>query len=64
LFPQHLDADLADKFFDVDYALPENLTHGKQRVRVRFVAPKGNTAGPVFGVRILMDTGEQPPGGR
>lgn len=64
LVTQHLDAGLAGQFFDVDYALPEDLTHGKQRVRVRFVAPKGNTAGPVFGVRILTDTGEQEPGGR
>jgi hypothetical protein len=47
------------KFFDDEYALPEELTRGNQRVRARFVPREGNTAGPVFGVRLLTEKGHQ-----
>lgn len=50
---QHLDADSPGKFFEVEYVLPENLTKGKNSVRVRFVPREGSTAGPVFGVRVF-----------
>jgi len=50
---QHLDANSPGKFFDVDYPVPEPLTRGKQTVRVKFVPRQGQTAGPVFGVRLL-----------
>ena len=49
---QRLDNDRAGKFFDVDYPLPEGVTKGKASVRVKFVPHDGNTAGPVFGVRL------------
>ncbi len=62
LATQHLHADDPGKFFDVEYALPEELTRGKQRVRVSFVPHEGNTAGPVFGVRLLTDQGDQVRG--
>ncbi|MET0534795.1 MAG: glycoside hydrolase family 127 protein [Steroidobacter sp.] len=39
-------------FFDVDYEIPEELTRGKESVEVRFEPEPGNTAGPVFGVRL------------
>jgi hypothetical protein len=39
-------------FFDVDYEVPEELTKGKQSIEVRFEPEPGNTAGPVFGVRL------------
>ncbi len=50
---QHLDTDQPGRFFDVEYAIPEELTRGAQRVRVRFVPHEGSAAGPVFGVRML-----------
>jgi DUF1680 family protein len=50
---QRLDADQPGKFFDVDYPLPLPLTKGKERIKVRFVPADGNTAGPVFGVRLF-----------
>ena len=32
--------------------LPEELTRGKESIEVRFEPEPGNTAGPVFGVRL------------
>jgi DUF1680 family protein len=50
---QELQADHPGEFFDVDYAIPEALTRGKQSVLIRFDPEPGVTAGPVFGVRIF-----------
>jgi hypothetical protein len=50
---QHLDKIKPGQFFDVDYPLPEALTRGKSSIKVRFVPHDGNTAGPVFGVRLF-----------
>jgi DUF1680 family protein len=50
---QHLEADHPGKFFDVEYPLPEALTKGKTKVRVRFVPRDRSTAGPVFGVQLF-----------
>ncbi|MEH3121971.1 MAG: glycoside hydrolase family 127 protein [Sphingomonas phyllosphaerae] len=50
---QTLDADKPGSFFDVDYPVPEALTKGKTKVKVRFVPHDKNSAGPVFGVRLF-----------
>jgi len=50
---QKLDHDAPGKFFDVEYAVPEALTRGKQKVRVRIVPKDRSTAGPIFGVRLF-----------
>ncbi|KRA59176.1 hypothetical protein ASD79_10760 [Caulobacter sp. Root655] len=50
---QHLEADRPGKFFDVEYPLPEALTKGKTKVKVRFVPRDRSTAGPVFGVQLF-----------
>jgi hypothetical protein len=50
---QPLNEDRPGKFFDVEYALPTALIHGKSSVRVRFQPAPKNTAGPVFGVRVF-----------
>jgi hypothetical protein len=50
---QHLEANRPGKFFDVEYPLPETLTHGRDHVQVKFVPHEGSTAGPVFGVRLF-----------
>ncbi|MEH3104143.1 MAG: glycoside hydrolase family 127 protein [Sphingomonas phyllosphaerae] len=56
---QTLDANKPGAFFDVDYPVPEALTKGKTKVKVRFVPHDKNTAGPVFGVRLF--TAKQEP---
>ena len=42
-----------DKFFDVEYPLPQDLMRGKTKITVRFQAEPGATAGGIFGLRIL-----------
>ena len=50
---QHLEADRPGAFFDVEYPLPQSLTMGKDKVRVKFLPHDRSTAGPVFGVRLF-----------
>jgi hypothetical protein len=50
---QHLDKIRPGQFIDVDYPLPDALTNGKSSIKIRFVPHQGNTAGPVFGVRLF-----------
>jgi hypothetical protein len=40
-------------FFEKTYAIPQELTRGKQKVEVRFQAHPGNFAGGLFGARVL-----------
>ncbi len=48
-----LNNNAPDKFFDVDYNIPPELTQDKQNVTVKFQAHQGNTAGGLFGCAIL-----------
>jgi uncharacterized protein len=41
------------RFFDVEYPIPPDLVHGKQKATVRFQASAGNETAPVFGVRVV-----------
>ncbi len=41
------------RFIDIEYAIPDRLSFAKQQVAVKFAAQPGNTAGPVFAVRII-----------
>jgi hypothetical protein len=53
---QVLDGDRPGEFFDIDYAIPERLTRGKERMTIRFQPSDDRTrCGPVFGVRILQN---------
>jgi hypothetical protein len=45
------------KFQDVVYAIPRSLVEGKDRIRVKFQALKGSTAGAVYYIRLLKNTG-------
>lgn len=45
---QSLSHDRPRQFFDVEYAIPMELTRGKDRVTVRFEPHEGNIAGGVF----------------
>ncbi len=51
----HLDGSVGDKFFDVDYELPAELTEGNQNsvINVTFKAHEGSIAGGVFYVRLM-----------
>ncbi len=40
-------------FFDAQYAIPAELTQGKQKVTVRFQATNGNEIAAVFGLRMI-----------
>jgi DUF1680 family protein len=53
LAPQKLDSSHPDRFFDVAYPLPPEITHGKEHITVRFQAPIRGMAGGVFNCRIL-----------
>jgi uncharacterized protein len=50
---QRLDNDKPGEFIDVAYPLPRKMTQGKTSINVTFKAHPGNTAGGVFGLRIL-----------
>ena len=50
---QSLGNDKPGEFFDVMYAIPENLTRGKNKITVRFQPHAGNTAGGFYGVRVI-----------
>lgn len=41
------------RFYDISYPIPETITRNKQQVVVKFQAMPGNTAGPVYGVRLV-----------
>lgn len=51
---QTLDGESPGEFIHVNYEMPERLTSGKNRIRVRFQPAPDRTAGPVFGCRILF----------
>ena len=50
---QQLDRNEPGKFFDVEYAIPDELTRDKKKVTVRIQADAGATAGGVFDLRIV-----------
>jgi uncharacterized protein len=41
------------KFKDITYAIPDTMIKGKDRVRVKFQALPGNTAGAVYYIRLI-----------
>ncbi|HEV8427788.1 MAG TPA: beta-L-arabinofuranosidase domain-containing protein [Pyrinomonadaceae bacterium] len=50
---QSLQNDKPGEFFDVTYAIPENVTRGKSKITIRFQGQPGNMAGGFYGVRII-----------
>ena len=57
---QVLDRNKPNEFFDVTHPIPEELTKGKEKVRIRFQAHPNSYAGGVFDVRIIK---RNPSGG-
>jgi DUF1680 family protein len=50
---QKLNNDKPGKLWDKSYAIPEELTKGKEKVRVKFAAHPGRMAGGLYGCRVL-----------
>ena len=43
----------ASKFYDISYSIPMQLTEGKNSVVIKFLPKPRNSAGPVYGVRVV-----------
>ncbi|SEN61784.1 hypothetical protein SAMN05192574_103686 [Mucilaginibacter gossypiicola] len=43
------------RFYDISYTLPIELTKGKQKVTVKLLPQKENSAGPVYGSRMVKN---------
>lgn len=41
------------KFQEVEYVLPESMLKGKEKINVKFQAQQGNSAGPVYYLRLV-----------
>jgi DUF1680 family protein len=52
---QSLQNDKPGEFFDVTYALPQEVTRGKNKITIRFSGEPGNMAGGFYGVRIIRN---------
>ncbi|MEJ5260613.1 MAG: beta-L-arabinofuranosidase domain-containing protein [Anaerohalosphaeraceae bacterium] len=50
---QTLGMDKPNQFYDVVYPIPEELTKGKEKVKIRFQAHPQHIAGGVFGCRVI-----------
>lgn len=57
---QTLDNNQPNRFFDVPYPIPPELTAGKAHVRVKFTGKPGKTTGGLFGCRITRVTDPAP----
>jgi hypothetical protein len=53
LATQTLDKSRPDKYFDVEYPLPGELTQGEPSIVVRLAGHAGSYAGGVFGIAML-----------
>ncbi len=47
-----LNGEHPGEFFTADYNVPDELADGKETIRISFLPRDGQTAGPVFGVRL------------
>ncbi|EHQ26595.1 hypothetical protein BDD43_0603 [Mucilaginibacter gracilis] len=43
------------RFYDISYVVPIELTKGKQKVTVKLLPKKDNSAGPVYGCRVVKN---------
>jgi hypothetical protein len=52
---QRLENNQPGQFFDVSYAIPKELSRGKEKVTVKFQAHPNNSAGGLFGASLLRE---------
>jgi len=50
---QSLQGEFPDRFFDIEYKIPFELTKGKRKISVEFRAKPGSTAGGLYGILVL-----------
>ena len=50
---QSLQNNTPGEFFDVTYAIPPDVTRGKNKITIRFSGQPGNMAGGFYGVRVI-----------
>jgi DUF1680 family protein len=43
------------RFYDISYTIPIELTKGKQKVIIKLLPKQGNSAGPVYGSRMVKN---------
>lgn len=43
------------RFYDISYTIPIELTKGKQKVTIKLLPKQGNSAGPVYGSRMVKN---------
>ncbi|MCQ6959099.1 glycoside hydrolase family 127 protein [Mucilaginibacter aquariorum] len=43
------------RFYDISYEIPIELTKGKNKVSIKLLPKQGNSAGPVYGVRMVKN---------
>ncbi len=55
---ESLEANHPNEFYDEQYTIPLKFTSGKESITIRFQSKRGNTAGGIFGCRILRSTAE------
>jgi hypothetical protein len=45
----------AGKFYDISSVIPEELTKGKPSVDIKFMPKPQNSAGPLYGSRMIRE---------
>ncbi len=60
LTTENLDKYKESRFYDISYALPIELTKGKKQVTIKLAAKKDNSAGPVYGCRMVREAPSAP----
>lgn len=43
------------RFYDISYKIPSALTRGKNKVTVKLSPKANNSAGPIYGIRVIKD---------
>jgi hypothetical protein len=43
------------RFYDISYEIPIELTKGKNKVSIKLLPKQGNSAGPVYGIRMVKN---------
>lgn len=43
------------RFYDISYDIPQNLTTGKSKVAIKLIPKENNSAGPVYGCRMVKN---------
>jgi DUF1680 family protein len=43
------------RFYDISYEIPIELTKGKNKVSIKFLPKQSNSAGPVYGIRMVKN---------